>query len=60
MKKYYEIAGIPISIDIPDEKMYEDERSLKEFISEKNDDSHNFIFTTVEELSPPEGEEVTV
>ena len=60
MKKYYEIAGINIAIDIPDEKMYRDERSLKEFISEKSDDSHNFTFTTVNELSPPEGKEVTV
>lgn len=59
MKKYYEIAGVKISIEIPDSKMYEDERSLSEFVCDNIEDCHKFNFSTVEVILPPEGELIT-
>ena len=60
MKKYYEIAGIGICIDIPDDKMYEDERSLSEFSVDFCEDAHEFIFTVTEKFDPPVGELLTL
>ena len=60
MKKYYEIAGIGIAVDIPDEKMYEDERSLGEFAVGFSEGAHEFNFKTVEKFASPEGELLTL
>ncbi|MBE6730171.1 MAG: hypothetical protein E7564_00600 [Ruminococcaceae bacterium] len=59
MKKYYEIAGIGICIDIPDDKMYEDERSLSEFSVDFCADTHEFTFKTVEKFDVPKGDLIT-
>ena len=60
MKKFYEIAGVKISIEIPDGKMYGDERSLCEFAKPYLDDCHEFVFDTVASVTPAEGELITV
>ena len=54
MKKYYNIAGIEISLDIPDDRMFDDERSLKEFSVDEVSFPHEFTFIVKEKLTPPE------
>lgn len=56
MKKYYHFAGLDIQIDIPDDKMYENERWLGEFASTMADDAHCFRFHIADTLETPKGE----
>ena len=62
MKKFYKIAGIGIEIDIPDDKIYTDERSLGAFACENSggEEYHRFSFSFCYELTAPKGEEVTI
>ena len=46
-------------MDIPDDKMYEDERSLGEFSVDFCTNAHEFIFKTVDKFSSPKGELIT-
>lgn len=60
MKKYYKFAGVELEISIPDEWMYQKEKSLGEFRVECADFPHHFQFEIVDQLLPPVGEEVAV
>ncbi len=56
MKKYYRFAGIDLEIDVPDERMYENDRYLAPFRVDSVDDPYVFRFEMVPELLPPTGE----
>lgn len=56
MEKNYSFAGLDISIHIPRERMFEEERHLAPFRAESGDAPHRFTFSLVDALSPPEGE----
>lgn len=60
MEKYYRFAGVEIAVSAPSELMYEEDRHLAPFRVDSVTNPHRFTFTRVEQLSPPEGEEVTV
>lgn len=55
MRKYYSFAGVNLSVDIPDEYAYTDERVLGPFLQNGCKDPHRFAFELVEELSAPCG-----
>ena len=55
IKKCYEIAGIGIEIRIPEEDMFEDDRTLAPFRVNAAKEPHCFSFALVERLDPPEG-----
>lgn len=56
MQKHYCFAGVEITVDIPDDRMYAQDRSLEAFRVEAVRDPHVFTFDTVEVLEAPEGE----
>ena len=60
MEKYYRFAGVEIAVSAPDEIMYEEDRHLASFRVNEVTNPHRFSFSRVEQLSSPEGEEVTV
>jgi hypothetical protein len=60
MIKEYCFAGVGISVDIPDDIMYEEDRRMAPFRVEKNDASHCFTFRLAEHLDAPAGPVVTV
>lgn len=59
MVKTYRFAGVEIAVDIPSERMYEQERHLAPFRSSSVENPHCFHFSVVDCLSPPEGELLT-
>lgn len=56
MKKYYKFAGIELEISIPEQWMYQEERSLEPFKvnEEEIQNPHYFYFEIVDELTPPD------
>lgn len=58
MDQFYQFAGVGVQIDLPDEKMYIDERVLAAFRVEQCAQPHYFRFRIAEELKPPVGKEV--
>lgn len=58
MEKYYKYAGVELAINIPDDRMYQEERHLSAFKEESVDNPHRFSFEIVEALEPPAGEEI--
>ena len=55
MEKNYQFAGVAVTVDIPEERMYLDERNLAHFRAEPGDNAHRFRFRIVPELQPPAG-----
>lgn len=55
MEKHYQFAGVAVTVDIPEERMYLDERNLAHFRAEPGDNAHRFRFRIVPELQPPAG-----
>lgn len=58
MEKYYHFAGLDVTVDIPEELMYEEERQLAAFRAEKGTDPQVFRVEAAERLTPPTGEPV--
>ena len=56
MEKFYSFAGVDVVVDIPEEKMYPDERMLAPFAVEAVTNPHRFHFEFVDSLQPPAGE----
>ena len=56
MEKYYCFAGVELLIDIPDDKMYAEDRGLAPFRVNTVSDPHRFQFRIVDTLAEPEGE----
>lgn len=56
MKKFYCFAGTELEIDIPDGRMYTDDRNLTLFRVDSCVDPHRFEFAVVENLPAPMGE----
>ena len=56
MEKCYQFAGVNITVDIPDEKMYPNDRALTAFRSEEAKRAHRFTFEFVDSLQPPKGD----
>lgn len=56
MRKHYCFAGVEITVDIPDDRMYAQDRSLETFRVDTVRDPHVFTFATAENLEAPEGE----
>ncbi len=56
MEKYYSFAGVEIAVSLPDEMMYEDDRTLSDFRVEAVRDPHTFNFSMTDALEPPKGE----
>lgn len=56
MKKYYKFAGVELEISIPEQWMYQEERSLEPFKvnEEEIQNPHHFYFEIVDELTPPD------
>lgn len=55
MEKYYRFAGVEVMVRIPDERMYEHDRTLKAFAVDTVTDPHRFDFEITDTLSPPSG-----
>ena len=53
MEKYYRFAGLELAVDLPDERMYRDEKRLGTFAVTAVDDPHRFRFFMVPELTAP-------
>ena len=60
MEKYYRFAGVELTVSAPAELMYDEDRHLAPFRTDSVTNPHRFTFNRVEQLSPPEGELVTV
>ncbi len=56
MKKHYRFACVEVTVDIPDQWMYEDEGQLAPFRVSQVNDPHIFSFEIVDRLTPPTGE----
>lgn len=55
MDKDYSFAGIDVTVSIPDERMYTDERHLEPFRVENVSNPHHYRFSVVDSLEPPCG-----
>lgn len=58
MERYYQFGGLEFAISGPGDRMYTNERRLAPFRVEAVRDPHRFVFSFVDELSPPEGDRV--
>lgn len=56
MERYYRFAGVELAVDIPEEKMYEQERNLAHFRVDSVTEPHRFSFEIPERLDGPAGE----
>lgn len=56
MRKNYCFAGVEFTVDIPDDRMYEQERNLEAFRAESVRDPHVFTFEIAQDLEAPTGE----
>ena len=56
MKKYYRFADIDLEIELPDERMYQNDRYLAPFRVDSVENPYVFRFEMVSELLPPTGE----
>lgn len=55
MERHYRFAGVDLSISIPEERFYENERRLAPFAVDTVENPHIFRFEIVNELTPPTG-----
>ena len=54
-EKYYRIAGLDVTLRLPADKLYTEEKELEPFSSEKTDNSRLFQFEMVDCPEPPSG-----
>lgn len=59
-EKYYRIAGLNITVRLPEDKMYPEEKELAPFAAEKTADSQLFHFEMVDFPDPPVGKRMAV
>ena len=52
-EKYYRIAGLDVTLRLPADKLYTEEKDLEPFSSEKTDNSRLFQFEMVDCPEPP-------
>lgn len=55
MEKHYRFAGVELTIDIPDDLMYENERNMSVFAAGSVSATHTFCFRVKSELDKPVG-----
>lgn len=55
MEKHYQFAGVEVTVDIPDQWMYEDDRQLAPFRISQVNNPHIFCFEPVDSLPAPTG-----
>ena len=55
MQKHYCFAGVELTVDIPDNVMYDGERHLASFRVDSVKEPHRFVVETVDSLAPPVG-----
>ena len=55
-EKYYSMAGVSIAVEIPEARMYAEDRNLAPFRTGAVKETHRFSFEMVEELPEPQGE----
>lgn len=55
MEKYYSFSGVDIAVEIPDDRMYSDDRELAPFRVESIAHPHRFRYQLVDTLTPPSG-----
>lgn len=55
MKKHYRFAGAEVTVDIPENWMYEDDRQLAPFRVSQVKNPHTFYFEAVDSLPEPSG-----
>ncbi len=60
MEKHYRFAGVEITIDIPREHMYENERNLAPFRVDSVTNAHRFAYRVCDSLDAPSGECIAV
>lgn len=56
MERYYSFAGVDITLAMPEERFFEDDRALKNFLSRPGQTPHRFEFEFVDKLASPTGE----
>lgn len=56
MEKHYCFAGVEVTVSIPDQWMYEEERTLVDFRVSQVKNPHCYYFEIVENLDAPQGE----
>lgn len=57
-ERYYSFAGVDITLALPEERFFTDDRALAPFVSEPGKDPHRFEFRFVESLTPASGRPV--
>ena len=55
MERYYSFAGISLVLDIPDNMVFPQERTLAPFRIDRVENAHYYSFKAVEKLTPPFG-----
>ena len=55
MEKYYKFAGVELSVSIPEQWMYKDEKKMAEFRVDSVDNPESFRFELVKNLQSPAG-----
>ena len=53
MEKHYRFAGVELTVRMPREWMYQDDRQLSPFRVEQVEDPHVFVFEKCKKLLPP-------
>lgn len=56
-ERYYSFAGVDITLAMPEERFFTDDRALAAFVSEPGMEPHRYDFRFVEALSAPIGEQ---
>jgi len=56
-ERHYSFAGVDITLAMPEDRFFADDRALAAFVSEPGMESHRFDFRFVESLSTPTGEQ---
>lgn len=57
-ERHYSFAGVDITLAMPEERFFADDRALKAFVSEPGTNPHRFDFRFVGALSAPTGEQM--
>lgn len=60
MEKFYRFAGVELSVSVPEQWDYQDDKTLSPFRVDAAADPHRFSFRMVKSLSPPEGQPLAV
>lgn len=58
MERFYEIAGIGLCVEAPDQQLFSEDGLLAPFRRDKTEPGHRIHLKLVERLSPPEGRQV--